>query len=190
MFYELKLVVDTNTKNELIRTLGLEFIDEATDTDTFIKSTSGTKEKLKEIDGRIFYYRIRYDDLAGLFVVEESDITKDLIKVKEIKKLPTTVTFQRTKEHYHWPAQDITCSFDYIDDIGNKIYLEISDKNEKKILSAKQDLINIGIKTFSTKTYDELVQDTSVLFRKVNWIIVTLTLGAVVITILVIKSLL
>ena len=67
--FELKLVTNAENKQHLINTLGLQFVQEYADRDTYLYTKKNApKEKIKEVEGKTIFYTVSFIESEKIFM--------------------------------------------------------------------------------------------------------------------------
>ena len=174
--YELKFEINPDDKEKIIRGFGLEYSRQYTDIDHFIETKNNTKLKYKEVEGRTIKYILDFNEQTGLFEIEDEELTENFAKIQEIKRMKVIKVMGRTKEVYLWPGKKVRVSFDSINEIKDKLFCEIYDKDEAAVFEAKGKMVEFGFTRFINKTYDELITKT---YSIINLLIIIVIMAVI-----------
>ena len=150
--YELKLEINRDAEMGIVERLGLDFIKEYKDVDIYLDG--GDKIfKIKDLrDKSIFYiiklkgdiFEIRGENVLAerrTSILEESAVRKEL---------------HRTKRMYRWDKFFVKCSFDYIEEFPDRLFLEVHSEEMSNVERAKGHLFDLGFKNVIRVGYNEL----------------------------------
>ncbi len=180
--FELKLITNAENKQHLISALGLEFVQEIADRDTYLHTKrNAPKEKIKEIEGRTIFYTISFIEAEKIFQTTDKDITDDYKLINDLKQRKVSAVIDRSKEVYEWEGSGVSIAFDHIRSKGDVVFIEIYGDNKWSILEAKEQLSKIGYNDIYTKVYDELAEKKKPIYKDpLAWVIVAVATGLAV----------
>lgn len=156
--FEVKFEVTYKQEREIVKKLGLKFLDEYEDTDYYLKSVKNMALKIKFVKGkRIILSEVIFD--GDCFYITCKGISEEE-KDKLLETNPIETEISRRKRVYLLAGLNVRTEFDYMKQFPNRLFLEIYSDNKENVMKAKelaQD--KLGLTDYKIKAYDVLLKE-------------------------------
>lgn len=155
ILYEAKFEIPKDSEAEIAAKFGFEFDKEYSDSDLYLKTDQQGAFKIKHLGGKYIQSTVALE--GEIFNITLKDIDPQTAG-KLFQEHPMEAEIHRRKRKYTWPRYRVSCSFDYMQELPDLLFLEIHANEKESVAAAQNFLKEQGFTKIILTPYNQLLR--------------------------------